>query len=220
MVQINYFWHESYQGSKYTNLYVWIKNLSPKTIKYCSISFCGYNSVGDPIETGVGKDNASANVQAVGPLEGNTESDMITFENVWYSPVKVSNVKPKILLIEYMDGTYEAQSEDEIEPIPKKEPTPASAPTKSGGCYVATCVYGSYDCPQVWTLRRFRDDTLASTWYGRAFIRTYYAISPTLVKCFGKTTWFKKMWQGKLDRMVENLRKQGVEDTPYQDKNW
>lgn len=25
------------------------------------------------------------------------------------------------------------------------------------GCYVATCVYGSYDCPEVWTLRRFRD---------------------------------------------------------------
>ena len=27
------------------------------------------------------------------------------------------------------------------------------------GCYIATCVYGSYDCPQVQTLRRFRDDT-------------------------------------------------------------
>ena len=29
----------------------------------------------------------------------------------------------------------------------------------SGGCYVATAVYGSYDCPQVWTLRRYRDYT-------------------------------------------------------------
>ena len=27
----------------------------------------------------------------------------------------------------------------------------------TGGCYVATCIYGSYDCPQVWTLRRYRD---------------------------------------------------------------
>ena len=45
-----------------------------------------------------------------------------------------------------------------------------------GGCYVATAVYGSYDCPQVWTLRRYRDYTLAETWHGRAFIRTYYAI--------------------------------------------
>lgn len=90
----------------------------------------------------------------------------------------------------------------------------------SGGCYVATAVYGSYDCPQVWTLRRFRDYTLAETWYGRAFIRTYYAISPTLVKWFGHTEWFKKMWRGKLDRMVANLNADGVEDTPYEDKLW
>ena len=90
----------------------------------------------------------------------------------------------------------------------------------SGGCYVATCVYGSYDCPQVWTLRRYRDNTLASTWYGRAFIHTYYAISPTIVKCFGNTQWFKNLWKNKLDKMVSNLQTNGVEDTPYQDKNW
>ena len=91
---------------------------------------------------------------------------------------------------------------------------------KAKGCYVATCVYGSYDCPQVWTLRRFRDDTLGATWYGRAFIHTYYAISPMLVKWFGKTTWFKKMWHGTLNRMVAKLNSQGVQDTPYQDKDW
>ena len=91
---------------------------------------------------------------------------------------------------------------------------------KSGGCYVATCVYGSYDCPQVWTLRRFRDDTLGSTWYGRSFIHTYYAISPTLVKWFGDTTWFKKLWKGTLDRMVDKLQSEGVEDSPYEDKEW
>ena len=94
------------------------------------------------------------------------------------------------------------------------------APQPSGGCYVATAVYGSYDCPQVWTLRRFRDYTLAETWYGRSFIRTYYAISPTLVKWFGHTEWFKNMWKGKLDRMVANLNAEGVEDTPYEDKVW
>ena len=90
----------------------------------------------------------------------------------------------------------------------------------SGGCYVATCVYGSYDCPQVWTLRRFRDNTLAEIWYGRAFIHVYYAVSPTLVKWFGHTSWFKKLWKGKLDHMVENLNADGVEDTPYNDKVW
>ena len=86
------------------------------------------------------------------------------------------------------------------------------------GCYVATCVYESYDCPQVWTLRRFRDDILATNWLGRLFIRTYYAISPTLVSWFGKTNWFKKLWKGTLDRIVENLKSKGFEDTPYEDK--
>ena len=88
------------------------------------------------------------------------------------------------------------------------------------GCYVATCVYGSYDCPQVWTLRRFRDDTLGKSIFGRGFIRTYYAVSPTIVKWFGGTQWFKRMWRGVLDKMVHRLNGQGVENTPYQDKNW
>lgn len=93
------------------------------------------------------------------------------------------------------------------------------APKKSG-CYVATAVYGSYDCPEVWTLRRFRDDMLAKSWLGRAFIRTYYAISPTLVKWFGKSNWFKNMWKPVLDRMVLKLRSRGVEATAYNDRVW
>ena len=95
-----------------------------------------------------------------------------------------------------------------------------SRTTRTGGCYVATCVYGSYDCPQVWTLRRYRDNTLAKTWYGKMFIRTYYSISPTLVKWFGHTNWFKKLWVGTLNKMVENLQSNGVESTPYEDKRW
>ena len=89
-----------------------------------------------------------------------------------------------------------------------------------GGCYVATAVYGSYDFPQVWTLRRYRDCTLSKTWYGRAFIGIYYAVSPTLVKWFGHTDGFKKMWKKKLDRMVARLKSDGVEDTPYEDRDW
>lgn len=107
------------------------------------------------------------------------------------------------------------------EPFPTPSAEPVNTSTQSsGGCYVATAVYGSYDCPQVWTLRRYRDYTLAKTWYGRSFIKTYYAISPTLVKWFGHTEWFKKMWQGKLDRLVARLQATGVESTPYKDKEW
>ena len=90
----------------------------------------------------------------------------------------------------------------------------------SAGCYVATAVYGSYDCPEVWTLRRFRDNTLAETWYGRAFIHSYYAVSPTLVKWFGHTAWFKIIWKKTLDKFVTRLQLNGVENTPYKDRVW
>lgn len=90
--------------------------------------------------------------------------------------------------------------------------------TSGGGCYIATCVYGSYDCPQVWTLRRFRDYILGETWYGRLFIKCYYAISPSLVKLFGETKWFRNFWKSRLDKMVSELNCRGVKDTYYQDK--
>ncbi len=95
------------------------------------------------------------------------------------------------------------------------QPTP-----QPGACYVATSVYGSYDCPEVWILRRYRDFRLAETWYGRCFVKSYYAISPTLVKWFGETSWFKKLWRKKLDRWVQNLQEKGFSDSPYQDKEW
>lgn len=88
------------------------------------------------------------------------------------------------------------------------------------GCYIATCVYGSYDCPEVWTLRRFRDSELAKIWYGRAFIKIYYATSPKLVKMFGNNEWIKKRWQYRLDKMVNSLRQKGFEDSPYNDREW
>src|SRR5699024_9019409 len=96
--------------------------------------------------------------------------------------------------------------------------SPPPAPQSSGGCYVATAVYGSYDCPDVWTLRRFRDDTLAASWYGRSLIRLYYAVSPTLVRWFGPTAWFRRLWHRRLDELVKKLRQQGVADTPYRDR--
>ena len=101
-----------------------------------------------------------------------------------------------------------------------KTPLDNLTPPKQSGCYIATAVYGSYDCPQVWTLRRYRDYVLAETWYGRAFIHTYYAVSPTLVKWFGSTRLFKKLWKGKLDRLVAKLQHDGFEATPYKDKQW
>ena len=78
-------------------------------------------------------------------------------------------------------------------------------PTNSG-CYVATAVYGSYNCPQVLVLRSYRDKVLAETWYGRAFIQSYYVISPIVVKWFGKTEWFNYIFRYLLDNFIEKLK--------------
>ena len=91
-------------------------------------------------------------------------------------------------------------------------------PPEKSGCYVATCAYGSYDCPEVWTLRRYRDNTLAKSCFGRAFIKTYYLISPTIVKWFGKTKWFNRFIKARLDKFVKILNENGVENTPYEDR--
>lgn len=121
--------------------------------------------------------------------------------------LKAMGINPE----DYMDSAekrrYRAQNEQQ--------------PQKSDeGCYVATCVYGSYDCPEVWTLRRYRDNTLGASVLGRALIRTYYAISPTIVKWFGEKSSFQRFWRSRLDQMVEKLQNDGVDNTPYCDKNW
>ena len=96
-----------------------------------------------------------------------------------------------------------------------KLPSQLVSPEKGGsgvrrnGCYIATAVYGSYDCPPVWTLRRFRDRVLAASWYGRTFIRVYYAVSPSLVRWFGGTVWFRRLWKSPLDVMVAFLQERG-----------
>ncbi|MCL2827506.1 MAG: ribosomal protein L7/L12 [Oscillospiraceae bacterium] len=101
---------------------------------------------------------------------------------------------------------------------PSAKPSQSLNTAQKSGCYVATAVYGSYDCPEVWILRRYRDTVLAETWCGRSFIRLYYAISPTVVRLLGETKWFNIIFKRRLDSMTENLRQKGVLDTPYSDK--
>lgn len=107
---------------------------------------------------------------------------------------------------------------NKIQEIDPSYVIPERPKTSNSGCYVATAVYGSYNCPEVWTLRRFRDYTLDETWYGRAFIKLYYALSPGMVRMWGESETFKSLWRKPLDKLVNDLKAKGVEDTPYIDK--
>ena len=110
---------------------------------------------------------------------------------------------------EFMDTAYGKVSE-------KPVGTPSDSVTKSG-CYIATCVYESYDCPEVWSLRRYRDNYLSRRVSGRLFIKIYYFISPTLVKLFGHTKWFKKIFKKYLDKKLIKLKEEGYSSLPYLD---
>lgn len=87
----------------------------------------------------------------------------------------------------------------------------------NAGCYIATSVYGAYDCPEVWVLRRFRDSVLLNSFGGRIFVKFYYAVSPTLVKVMGGNRLFVSFWRRFLDRTVVALKAKGFSDQKYSD---
>ena len=88
---------------------------------------------------------------------------------------------------------------------------------KKQGCYIATCVYGSYDSPKVRILRKYRDTMLAGHWWGRAFIKVYYTVSPVLVKHFGERKFFLSFWRKRLDSIVLKLHENGMDGEFYTD---
>lgn len=88
------------------------------------------------------------------------------------------------------------------------------------GCYIATCVYGSYNCTEVYVLRRFRDKSLTKNSIGRLGISAYYKISPCIVKTFGNNLIFSNLSRKALDSLVTLLVKKGYSSEPYTDKIW
>lgn len=78
--------------------------------------------------------------------------------------------------------------------------------SNSGGCYIATMVYGSYDAPEVWVLRQFRDEVLAQHIAGRWFIKLYYASSPTFVRVFKNSVLMNRLCKLCLDKWIHHLQ--------------
>lgn len=72
-------------------------------------------------------------------------------------------------------------------------------------CFIATAVYGSYDAPQVVSLRRFRDEKLMSYSIGRLFIAAYYKLSPPLAQWLKNHPYFAKQVRQILDELVACL---------------
>jgi len=82
-----------------------------------------------------------------------------------------------------------------------------SSAKSSGGCYIATAVYNSYDAPEVLCLRCFRDEILSASILGRLFIRLYYFFSPAIAEKLKKTRRINMFVRKTLDMVVVRLNK-------------
>ena len=80
---------------------------------------------------------------------------------------------------------------------------------KPGGCYIATAVYGSCDAPEVLCLRQFRDETLATTLFGRLFIRLYYFLSPPIARRLKNTRRANAIVHRMLDAFIQKCLHRG-----------
>ena len=119
--------------------------------------------------------------------------------------------------VHHFDSAKAEQKPTEKSSEVQAEQVPKPTPKKKGGCYIATCVYGSYDCPEVWTLRRYRDSVLSLSPFGRVFIKFYYAVSPKIVKLFGSNKLFRSFFRRRIDKKVKRLQINGIPNTPYTD---
>lgn len=203
-----------------------IDEISNNTMNICLLLFNGavnnYNNIGIEIRDEYTQDYIN-NVFPIKTALYVFGDSLITIFGDTYSYQAVPSWEQGIIIQkDYMKFVQDQKvNQDEIDIYVNKirtyNPNYQEPKNSSDGCYIATCVYGSYDCPEVWTLRRFRDNTLDKHLFGKLFIKTYYATSPTIVKYFGKYSLFNKIFKPILDKIVNRLQKEGVDSTFYLD---
>ncbi len=80
--------------------------------------------------------------------------------------------------------------------------TPLREFTTVDACFVATAAWGHVDDTQVVTLRRFRDHHLLPHAAGRAFVDTYYALSPPIADAIRERPWARALTRAVLSPLV------------------
>jgi hypothetical protein len=85
-------------------------------------------------------------------------------------------------------------------PVPK--PTPAPQPAKKSGCFIATAAFGTPLDPRIDVLRQFRDERLLTDPLGRAFVRTYYTVSPPIAHAISMSEVLKQVVRGLIAPIV------------------
>jgi uncharacterized protein len=115
----------------------------------------------------------------------------------WFNLSANQGFKPALKILEDIHSSETIPGNDSSVDIKKS----------SGGCYIATAVYGDYNSPEVLILRNFRDQVLSKNLIGTLFVRTYYLISPMIVRIFGKRKAFNQFWRWVLNIFIHLINK-------------
>ncbi|MBC9927405.1 CFI-box-CTERM domain-containing protein [Leucobacter sp. cx-169] len=114
-----------------------------------------------------------------------------------------------ITLVTAAVSKIEEVTEERLNPS-SQPPTPSQS--ADGGCYIATAVYGSYEAPEVLSLRAFRDQHLLTNASGRLLVRIYYCISPSLASLLHNRSALNKAARRFLDGIVRRISSPAASD--------
>lgn len=134
--------------------------------------------------------------------EYNDKINILNSQNTNMSP-KSAYDKTKSPYMETMVDNNYKESLDKA----KEEADWEKLSEKKEGCFIATVVYGGYDCDEVLYLRRIRDEILYRYIGGRLFIKFYYSWSPFVARVIAGNDIILKFIKGYLDYLIVFLKK-------------
>lgn len=120
-------------------------------------------------------------------------------------PVTVNVLtEPRPLLADRVVRTSVVVSATESEKLATMNDNFASVKTSVDreACFIATAAYGSYMAPEVKSLRKFRDEVLLQTNWGRELVSFYYEVSPPLANFIASNETLKQITRWVLTPLV------------------
>ena len=70
-------------------------------------------------------------------------------------------------------------------------------------CFIATAAYGSPYAREIYILRRWRDNSLNTNYFGRLFVKIYYKVSPPIARLVERNKFMKKTVRSFLDIVLK-----------------
>jgi hypothetical protein len=127
-----------------------------------------------------------------------TEPQKIPGHGRALSYIEKCKVMPCFFRSDNLRNTYQ------MRPISENHET-ADPSKKMRSCYIATAVYGDINAPEVCRLRRFRDESLNNSRFGRRLSALYYKHSPSLAARLSPNSAVSRVIRRALDFFVRRL---------------